>query len=330
MTNDQKIKTILMGTPEFAEKIFRKFQPWADQPRAGYKFDITAVITTPDKPVGRKQILTPSPVKKWAEENNLPILQPDKIRKPEWVEKIKELNPDLIILCAYGQIIPEEILNIPKYKALNIHSSLLPCWRGASPIQATILNGDKETGVCLMIMDAEMDHGPIIKKSKIQISNSKITYEELSRQLSDLAAELLIKTLPDWIEGKIKPQEQDHSQATFCKLIKKEDGKIDWNKSAQEIERQIRAYQEWPTAYAEIQNPKSKIQINLKILNAGTSNENTNKKIGEVFLTDTKDLVVQTGNGILIIKQLQLEGKKPMSAKDFLNGHSEIIGTILQ
>ena len=320
-----KIKTILMGTPEFAENIFRKFYDALKD-----RFEIIAVVTAPDKPVGRKQILTPSPVKKWAMENNLPILQPDKIRKPEWVEKIHELNPELIILTAFGQIIPQEILDVPKYKALNIHPSLLPKYRGASPIQSVILNGEIETGVCLMIMDAEMDHGPIIAKSKIKNQKSKITYTELAKKLSDLGANLLIKTLPDWIEGKIKAREQNHNQATFCKIIKKEDGKIQWNKSAEEIERMIRALSPWPGTYTEFQNSKSKVQNNLKILNAETLNETTDKKIGEIFLTDTKQLAVQTGNGVLVLKTIQLEGKKPVSTKEFLNGHKEIIGTILQ
>jgi len=320
-----KIRTILMGTPEFTERIFRKTMPELI-PKG---LEIIAVITAPDKPLGRKQVLTPSPVKKWALGANFNVLEPDKVRKPEWIAKIKELNPDLIILVAFGQIIPQEILDIPKYHALNIHPSLLPKYRGASPIQSAILNGDTETGVSLMIMDKEMDHGPIISNFKFQISN-KITYKELSNNLADIGTDLLIKTLPDWIDGKIKPQEQDHSQATFCKLIKKEDGKIDWNKSAEEIERKIRAYAEWPTAYAEILNPKSQILNNIKILNAEIMTQNTDKKVGEVFLTDDKELVIQTGNGILILKTLQLEGKKPMSAKEFLNGHKEIIGSILQ
>lgn len=319
-----KVKTILMGTPEFAENIFRKFYNDLKD-----KFEIIAVVTAPDKPVGRKQVLTPSPIKKWAMENNLPILQPDKIRKPEWVGKIKELNPDLIILIAFGQIIPQEILDIPKYKALNIHPSLLPKYRGASPVQSVILNGENETGVCLMTMDAEMDHGEIISNLQFSISN-KPTYSELAKNLSDLGAELLIKTLPDYIEGKIKPQEQNHEQATFCKLIKKEDGKIDWGKSAEEMERMIRALNPWPGTYAKFQNPNSKFQINFKILNAETLNKNTNHKVGEVFLDENKNLCVQTGNGTLILKTIQLEGKKPTPARDFLNGHKEIIGTILQ
>jgi methionyl-tRNA formyltransferase len=319
-----EIRTILMGTPEFAERIFSKAVPEL----VDKGLEIVAVITAPDKPVGRKQVLIPSPVKKWALGANFSVLQPDKVRKPEWVAKIKELKPDLIILTAFGQIIPQEILDIPKYKALNIHPSLLPKYRGASPIQSAILNGENETGVCLMIMDQELDHGPILAKSKIQILNSKITYKELSEQLSDTGAELLIKNLFDYIEEKVIPEEQDHSQATFCKLIKKEDGKIDWNKSAREIDCQIRAFQEWPESHTIFDN---KI---LKILEADFKNPSTalgaSKKNGEVFLDEDKQLCVQTGNSILILKTLQLEGKKPTSAKEFLNGHKDIIGTILQ
>jgi methionyl-tRNA formyltransferase len=324
MTNNQKIRTILMGTPEFAERIFRKALPEL----ISKGLEIIAVVTAPDKPVGRKQVLASSPVKKWALEANFSVLEPDKIRKPEWVAKIKELNPDLIILTAFGQIIPQEILDIPKFKALNIHPSLLPKYRGASPIQSAILNDETETGVCLIIMDQELDHGPIISNYQCPIPN-KITYKELSDELADVGAELLIKTLPDWIDGKIKPQEQDHSQATFCKLIKKEDGKIDWNKSAEEIERQIRAYSQWPGSYAQIPSTKKQDTI-LKVLEANSKNGNTNNEIGKVLLNESKDLCVQTGDGILISKTLQLEGKKPVSAKDFLNGHKEIIGTILQ
>jgi len=326
-----KIRTILIGTPEFAEKIFRKFYDVLKD-----RLEIIAVVTTQDKPVGRKQILTPSPVKKWAEENNLKILQPEKIADPEQCRRIKELTPDLIILTAYGQIIPKEILGIPKYGALNVHPSLLPKYRGASPIQAAILN-EQETGVTIILMDEEMDHGPIISNLKSQISNPKITYRELSEKLANLGAELLIKTLPDWISGKIKAGPQDHVKATFCKIIKKEDGKIDWNKSAEEIEKQIRTYAAWPTAYAEILNPKSQILNKLKILNAEIQNKNTEHKIGEVFLDENKpacrrgrNLCVQTGDGILILKQVQSEGKKPMPIKDFLNGHPEIVGNTLK
>jgi len=313
-----KVKVILMGTSEFAERVFRKAYPVMRD-----KLEIIAVFTATDKPVGRKQELLPSPVKKWALENNLKVLQPDKIRKPEWIKKIRELAPELIILTAYGQIIPKEILNIPKYKALNIHPSLLPRYRGASPIQSAILNDDEKTGVSLMIMDKEMDHGEIISNSKIEISN-KTTYKNIEKELASIGAELLIKTLPDWIDGKIQAKEQDHSKATFCKTIKKEDGKIDWNKSAKKIDGQIRAYEEWPNAFTFWDNKQ------LKILEAEISNKNTEHKLGKVFLDENKNLCVQTKNGILILKNIQLEGKKSMQARNFINGYPEIIGSILK
>ena len=303
----KKIKTILIGTPEFAKRIFERFleAKLSD-------FDIVAVITAPDKPIGRKQILTPSPVKKWALENNLPVLQLEKIG-----------DPDLIILTAYGQIIPKEILDIPKFGALNIHPSLLPKYRGASPIQAAILNNDKETGITIILMDEKMDHGPIISNFQFPISN-KITYQELSEKLADLGAQLLITTLPDYVNGRIKPRPQNHSRATFTKIIKKEDGKIDWNKSAEEIERQIRAFSGWPTAFTFFNNKQ------LKILEVGVNNKNTANEPGKVSLDENKNIGVQTGNGILVLKEVQLEGKRPMTAKDFLNGHPRIIGAILK
>ncbi|HDY72874.1 MAG TPA: methionyl-tRNA formyltransferase [bacterium] len=256
----KRIKTILMGTSEFAERIFTNFYQRLN-------FDIAAVVTTPDKPAGRKQKLLPSPVKKFAEENKLPVFDFEHIKDPQSIDKIKELNPDLIILCAYGQIVPKEILEIPKYGALNIHPSLLPKYRGASPIHAAILNGDKISGVTIMLMDEKMDHGDIISNFKFQISKPKITYKELEDKLIDVSADLLIKTLPNWIEGKIKAQAQDHSKATFCKIIKKQDGKIDWNKSAEEIERTIRAFHQWPTSYTFFNNKQ------LKVLGADTKED---------------------------------------------------------
>ena len=327
MKKDKKIKTILIGTSEFAERVFRKIYP--ELISEGFK--IIAVITAPDKPVGRKQELTPPPVKKWALEHNLFIIQPEKIKNPEWIKKINELKPELIILTAYGQIIPKEILDIPKYGALNIHPSLLPKYRGPSPIQTAILNSDKETGVTIILMDEKMDHGPIISNSKSQIPNSKITYEELSNKLADLGGELLIETLPDWINGKIKLQSQNHSKATYTKIIKKEDGKINWNQSAEQIERQVRAFHKWPGSFAKIESHKPKIKNKtLKILEADVLKENKTPKISQVILVEDKKLGVQTRDGILILKKVQLEGKKPVSAKDFLNGYPEIIGAKLK
>jgi len=301
-----------MGTSEFAENIFKKIYPVLQD-----NFEITHIITAPDKPKGRKKQLIPPPVKEFAQKNNIPVLQPRKINQE--IEKIKKINPDLIILCAYGQIIPKEILDIPKYKALNIHPSLLPKYRGASPIHAVILNNNKITGISLMIMDEKMDHGHIVSQQEHKIKEN-ITYKELENELVETAVDLLKKDLLKYINKKIQPKPQDHKKASFCKIIKKQDGKIDWNTTAEQIQRKIRAFHEWPTTYTFFNNKQ------LKILEADIKKENTNNEIGKV----NKDLSVQTKNKILIIKKLQLEGKKPITAKEFLNGHPEIVNSVLK
>jgi len=286
---NNKIRIIFIGTPEFGaiileELVKNNYQPFL-------------VITSPDKPVGRKQILTPPPVKLVAQKYKIPIEQPERIKNYE--SEIRNLKPDLVICAAYGQIISEEILKIPRHGCLNVHPSLLPKYRGPSPIQTTILNGDEKTGVTIMLMDEEIDHGPILAKRELEITNpkSKITYRELHDKLAEIGAKLLIETIPDWISGKIKPKTQDEKKTTYTKIIKKEDGKIDWKKPAQEIERQIRAFNPWPGAFTFIQKKGKKIRI--KICQAELSKDN-NK---------------------LIIKKLQPEGKKPMSFEEFKKGY---------
>jgi methionyl-tRNA formyltransferase len=275
---NNKIKIVFIGTSEFGAIILNRLV------KNNYK--PVLVITQPDKPVGRKQILTPSPVKKEA-----------KLLKIGYdLEEIKKIKPDLIITAAYGKIIPKEILEIPEYGALNVHPSLLPKYRGPSPIQTAILNGDKETGITIMLMDQEMDHGPIIAQDRCKIGETT-TCQELEKILANQGAKLLIETIPKWIKREIKAKEQDHSKASYTKIIKKEDGKIDWNKSAQEIERKIRAFDPWPGAFTFIKKKDKKIRI--KILKAELSKDK------------------------LIIKKLQPEAKKPMSFEEFKKGYHE-------
>jgi len=269
------MKIIFMGTPEFSAVILEAL--------VNSNYEIAAVITNPDAPIGRKQILTPSPVKVLAEKNKIPVIQLDEMR---------DFNVDLAIVAAYGKIISKNVLDIPRYGMINVHPSLLPKYRGASPIQNAILNGDKKTGVTIMKLDKEMDHGEIISQVETQILGSD-TYESLSQKLAILGAELLIKTIPDYTSGKIKPVKQNHAEATYTKIIKKEDGKIDWSKSAIEIERIVRAFYPWPIAWT-IWNGKV-----LKILEA--------RIIGNK----------------LEIKKLQLGGGKILSIKEFLNGHKD-------
>jgi len=276
---NNKIKIVFIGTSEFGAVILNRLV------KNNYK--PVLVITQPDKPAGRKQTLTPSPVKKEA-----------KLLEVGYdLEEIKKIKPDLIITAAYGKIIPKEILEIPKYGALNVHPSLLPKYRGPSPIQTAILNGDKETGLTIMLMDQKIDHGPIIAQNKYKIGEN-ITYQELEKILADQGAKLLIETLPKWIKREIKAKEQNHSKASYTKIIKKEDGKIDWNKPAQEIERKIRAFDPWPGAFTFIKKKDKKIRV--KILEAELSKDNK-----------------------LIIKKLQPEAKKPMSFEEFKKGYHE-------
>jgi methionyl-tRNA formyltransferase len=227
-------------------------------------------------------------------------------------------------VAAYGQILPKEILEIPKHGCLNVHPSLLPKYRGPTPVQTAILNGDEETGVTVIKMTEKIDAGDIVASTKYEVRSTKIFYKDLEKALAELGAKLLIETIPKWIKGEIKPKPQDESKATYTKILKKEDGHINWSKSAEEIERQIRALNPEPGVFTEY---SEKI---LKILESEVLENDIKKQIGEVFLIKDRKLVVQTGKDCLIIKKLQLEGGKSLEAQDFLRGHQEIIGTILQ
>ena len=225
----QSLNIIFIGTPKFGSIVLEGL--------IKNDYEHVLVITAPDKPVGRKQILTPPPVKISAQKYNILVFQPeiltnslDAKRTPRRVAlQITNYKPDLIICAAYGQIIPKEILEIPKFGCLNIHPSLLPKYRGPSPIQTAILNGDEETGATIILMDEKLDHGKIISSSKYQVA-SNIYYKELEKELAKLSIKLLIETIPKWVNGEIKPKPQDESKATYTKIIKKEDGKIDWSK----------------------------------------------------------------------------------------------------
>ncbi len=330
---NSKFKIIFMGTPKFGAIILKGLI------KNNYK--PVLVITPPDKPVGRKQILTSTPVKLVAQKYKIPVAQPEKVLNFKCnptgsfslrsIQQVLSLKPDLIISAAYGEIIPKEILKIPKYGCLNIHPSLLPKYRGPSPIQNTILSGDKKTGTTIILIDEKMDHGPILAQQELefsifppkadqqetgnfQFSNksqspmTKITYEELNKNLAELGVKLLIKTIPKWINGEIKAKVQDESKATYTKIIKKEDGKIDWKKSAGEIERQIRAFYPWPGTFTFFK--KNNKTLRAKILEA----EILDKE-------NPKQLCIKCKKGYLAIKKLQPEGKKPMTAEDFLRGY---------
>lgn len=333
-------KIIFIGTPEFGATALEKLIKYMPSfvlssympsfiPSLNGPFQPILVITAPDKPAGREKILTSPPVKILAEQYKIPILQPEKIKHYKFT--IKSYEPDLIVVAAYGQILPKEILEIPKYGCLNLHPSLLPRWRGASPIQSTILAGDKTGGATIILVDEKMDHGPIIASSKLEVKNTKITYKELEGLLANLGAELLIKTIPKWIANEINPKSQDESKATYAKILEKENGKIDWQKSAQEIERQIRAFESWPGSFSFWS--KNKKNIRLKILKADTLPQKKHGPFGikgKTFQASNDEIAVQTGKDFLIIKELQPEGKKNQSAEEFLRGRPNFIGTVLK
>jgi methionyl-tRNA formyltransferase len=322
------MKTIFIGTPSFA-------LPALESLIKDFFFDMVGVVTQPDKLVGRKQVLTPPPIKVLAEQNNILVWQPKRIK--EITKELQKLNPDLIVVAAYAQIIPEEILNIPQYGCVNVHGSLLPKYRGASCIQAAILNGDNETGITIMKMDKGLDTGDILSQKNIPIQNND-TAASLYDKLSLLGGEILIPVLKKYIAGEIKPEKQDDLKANYIGLLKKEDGKINWKTSAEEIERFVRAMNPWPNGWSQliINNEKLKIgmqdtgkQMLVKILEVEHNALSINKyKVGEIFLEDKK-LAVQCGKDALIIKKLQLEGKKENTAEDFIRGHQNFIGKVL-
>jgi len=232
-------RIVFLGTPEFGVNVLEELKKEGIIP--------SLIITAPNKPKGRKLILTPPPVKVWAEENNIPVIQPKILEIRDLKLEIGEI--DIALVIAYGKLIPKKILDIPQYGFLNVHPSLLPKFRGASPVKEIILKGEKETGTTIMLLDEELDHGPIIAQKKIKL-NGKITSRELEEKLAKESGKLLAKVIPKWIKGEIKAQEQDHSQATYTKKIKKEDGLVDLEKDNPElIYRKFRAFQPWPGIY---------------------------------------------------------------------------------
>jgi len=315
MTN-QKPKIIFLGTPQFGAIILEKL----------IKADLEPVLvfTMPDEPVGRKQILTPPPVKIIAEKYGIKYLQTKKVQ--EFKSEIEKLNPDLIVSAAFGQIFPKEILDMPKFGGLNVHPSLLPKYRGSSPIQGAILKGDKETGVSIILMDEQLDHGPIVGESQpIEIDN--LYFKELTIKLAEIGGDLLAETIPLWLEGKIKPKPQDDSKAVFIDKIKKEDGRIDWEKPAEEIERQIRAFSSWPTSFTFWQKSGKLMQV--KIIKARVLKSEAKHPLAQTLAVSSKEIGVQCGKDILVVEKLQLEGGKELSAEEFLRGHSDFLKQIL-
>lgn len=307
-------RIIFMGTPDFAVPVL--------QALAQTTHHLVGVYTRPDKPAGRGNQLQSSPIKQLALAHGLPIFQPASLRKPEAIEQLRALAPDVIIVAAFGLLLPPEVLAIPPRGCINTHASLLPRHRGAAPIPAAILAGDPETGVTLMQMDAGIDTGPILAQRAIPIAEQDTT-ATLTPKLAHLAAGLLIETLPRILAGEIPLQPQDDSRATFARMIRKEEGRIDWAQPAIEIARRVRAFNPWPSAYTFWNGTQ------LKILYASASDFKTDAEPGRVIQWQ-KEIAVATGKGALILREVQLAGKRAMQIEEFVRGQKLFVGSVLE
>jgi len=317
----KKIKTIFIGTPEFAVPTLQKL---VDSPTLkSIGINVVGVISSPDRPADRGQKVQPTPVKSKAQELKLAVFESRDIDSQEEIAFIGGMKPDLMLLLAFGQVIPRVILDMPYFRVIGIHPSLLPRWRGATPIQASILAGDETTGITLFQMDEKFDHGAIIASETIAIEPAD-TYLTLSEKLSRLSADLVERTLPFWIRKQIKPLPQDETQATYAKILTKDSGQLLWIKPARELERQIRAYVPWPGSWFEYQWGSRLLKI--KVLEAGVYEKSSSQTPGQTFLTPEGELAVWVSESALILKTVRPEGKPPMSAKDFIAGRPEFIG----
>lgn len=307
-----------MGTPDFAAGALRSLIA------AGH--EITAVVTQPDKAKGRSKELMPSPVKVCAVEHGIPVMQPRRIKTPEAMAELKTYPADVFIVAAFGQILSQEILDMPKFGSLNIHASLLPKYRGTSPIQRVILDGEEKTGVTIMQMDAGIDTGDMLYKKEIPIAPDD-TYETLHDKLMNLGGEAVVEALELLEQGKLVPEKQDDSLSCYAPLIDKSMGQIDFSKDAAEIDRLIRGLTPWPSAYTSYKGKQLKIWKAVPVPSKSTVDDESSA--GEILKVEKDAVTVATGKGALKIYELQLEGKKRMTTHDFLLGVKMQPGEVL-
>lgn len=294
-------RVAFMGSPDFALPSLRALAA---------NYDVVGVVTQPDRPAGRGKQLTPPPVKTHAQELGLPVIQPAHLRKPEAIAQLRAWAPDVIVVAAFGQILRQEVLEMPPHGCINVHASLLPRWRGASPIQAAILAGDAETGVTIMRMDKGLDTGPILSQRATPIS-SEDTAASLSNKLSVLGANLLLETLPPYLSGELRPTPQPESGVTSAPILKKSDGELDPALSAEALARKVRAFSPWPGAFILWKGQPIKIHRAFVARGSG--------KVGQHSIDDGLP-ALGTADGLLALEEVQPAGKKPMSGAEFLRG----------
>lgn len=323
------LRIVYMGTPQFAVPALEALVKGAAAGEVlAEGYELVTVITRLDKPVGRGQEIVFSPVKQAALAHGIPVWQPGSLKKPENIAALAVLKADLYIVAAFGQILPQAVLDQPRYGTLNIHASLLPKYRGVSPITEAILQGDAEAGVTIMLLDAGVDTGPMLHKRAIPLQADETT-ASLTKKLAALGAEALLETLPLWITGQIKPEPQDHALASHTKMLRKEDGEIAWSLPAAVLERRVRAFTPWPGSFSHWRGKLLKIvqaeALDLPIAEKASPGTVTlQEKSGQQLLG------IVTGDGLLAVRQLQLEGKKAMSAADFLRGYPQFVGEVLE
>ncbi len=300
-------RIVFMGSPEFA---LDTLQALTDH------YAVVGVVTQPDRPAGRGRILTHPPVKVLAEQLGLPVIQPHRMQEAETMANLKEWQPELFVVAAFGQILQQEVLDLPPFGSLNVHASLLPRWRGAAPIQAAILHGDEKTGVTIMKMDSGIDTGPLLSQREIPIQKDE-TAGSLAPTLAKLGAELLIDTLPSYISGELQPQPQQ-GEHTYARMLKKSDGELDFSQSAISLERKIRAFNPWPGAFMTWQEGRLKVH-QARVESNFNQEELTNIETGKRVIHEGEPGVF-TGEGLLILEDVQPAGKKPMEGEIFLRG----------
>ena len=305
------MKVIFMGTPDFAVPTLEALIE---------KHEVLAVVTQPDKPKGRGKAVLMTPVKEKAIEYEIPVYQPVKVRDPEFVELLKTMAPDVIVVVAFGQILPKSILDLPKYGCVNVHASLLPKYRGAAPIQWAVIDGEKESGVTTMMMDVGLDTGDMLEQKAIPL-DEKETGGSLFDKLSALGGSMILSTLKGLENGTITRTPQGESETSYAKMLTKEMGHIDWTKDAASIERLVRGLNPWPSAYTRLGDKM------LKIWKAQVVSEESGAEPGCIVKVEKDHILVQTGKGMLAISELQLEGKKRMPVEAFLNGYEIEEGT---
>lgn len=306
-----KLNIIFAGTPDFAAQ---HLQALLDS-----EHNVIAVYTQPDKPAGRGKKLQASPVKQLAEQHNIPVYQPKSLRKEETQAELKTLNADVMVVVAYGLILPEAVLNAPKYGCLNVHGSLLPRWRGAAPIQRSIWAGDQETGVTIMQMDIGLDTGDMLHKVITPIATDE-TSASLYAKLAKLAPPALLEVLNGLANQAFKAEKQDEALSNYAEKLSKEEAKLDWNLTACQLERNIRAFNPWPISFLTLE--VEGIEQSVKVYQANVLPHQA-KTVGTVLQADKNGIQIATQDGVLNITQLQPSGKKPMSAQDFLNGRAD-------